>query len=207
MNGTRTKLVVATSNRGKLAEFRTLLGDLPVDLVAASEVLGEGWSVVEDGETFEDNAIKKATEVASQAKLLTLADDSGLEVDALGGAPGIRSARYAGEQATSKQNVHALLSALEGVPDRERQARFRCVLCVVDPLSDGQELVLAHGTCEGRIARAPRGTEGFGYDPVFVVEGGERTMAELTAEEKGQVSHRARTVMGLRRKLERLVCR
>jgi XTP/dITP diphosphohydrolase len=205
MNGFDTTVVLATSNPGKLAEFKDLLRGVPIELVSAAEVLGEMPSVLEDGETFEANAIKKARAIAEDALMLTLADDSGLEVDVLQGAPGVRSARFAGERATDAENNQALLQALRDVPQEDRRARFRCVLCVIDPWSAAEGLVVAQGTCEGVIARSPRGSGGFGYDPLFVVDGGDRTMAELSDGEKNRVSHRARAVAELRPKLMRLL--
>lgn len=180
------ELLIATRNAGKVTEFRRIFADLPVRLVTAAELdLAE---VVEDADSFEGNAIKKARELALASNRLTLADDSGLEVEALFGAPGVHSARYAG--GGPEANMRKLLAAMENVPDGKRQARFRCVLALVDPASpDAPQL--AHGTCEGRIIRAARGTGGFGYDPIFVVLGEDRTMAELTPEEKDSRSHRA----------------
>jgi XTP/dITP diphosphohydrolase len=184
------ELLVATHNPGKLEEFRRLVGSGEFRLVGACELaLPE---VVEDGETFEANAIRKAQHLATLSGRITIADDSGLEVDALGGAPGVWSARFAGS-AGPEANVRKLLAALEGVPPERRTARFRCVLAVADPAGPlGGEVLLAVGTCEGRIAVAPRGHGGFGYDPVFIPEGEERTMAELSPEAKDALSHRGR---------------
>lgn len=206
MTGFDTTVVLATSNPGKLAEFRALLEGLPIELLSASEVLGRMPLVVEDGETFEQNAVKKARAIAEEALMITLADDSGLEVDVLRGAPGVRSARYAGERATDAENNQALLQALRDVPAEDRRARFRCVLCVIDPWSgDEAQRVLAEGTCEGMIARSPRGSGGFGYDPLFVVEGRDQTMAELEDGEKNAISHRAKAVEALRPKLMQML--
>ncbi len=201
-----TTVVLATSNSGKLAEFRMLLAGVPMQLVSVAEVLGEMPLIVEDGKTFEENAIKKAQAIADATLMITLADDSGLEVDVLQGAPGVRSARYAGERATDAENNQALLHALRDVPPGERGGRFRCALCVIDPWSgEEQTLVLVDGACEGAIARSPRGSGGFGYDPLFVVKGGDRTMAELSDAEKNTISHRARAVNALRPKLLRVL--
>lgn len=199
-------LVVATTNRGKLDELRHLLEGLDVEILSLQDVSRRPIHVVEDGDTFEANAIKKAREVAAATMMLTLADDSGLEVDALGGAPGVRSARFAGERATDAENNAALLAALEadagGARTDDYKARFRCVLALVDPFVRDGEPVVVEGTCEGRIARAPRGAGGFGYDPLFFVDGTEKTMAELTEDEKNRVSHRARAAQRLRPVLE-----
>jgi len=203
-------LVVATTNRGKLDEMRALLEGLPLELRTAAEV-GAGpdkLTIVEDGATFEENAIKKARAVAQATMTLTLADDSGLEVDALGGAPGVRSARFASERATDAENNAALLTRLEEIAgdsgDNAFPARFRCVLALVDPYTGGSPH-LAEGRCEGAVTRAPRGTGGFGYDPLFVVAGGERTMAELEGTEKNRISHRALATIRMRPTLERLL--
>ncbi len=206
MTSGRIGVVVATQNRGKLAEFRSALGDLPVDLLSVDEVLPEYAGVVEDGATFEENALKKARAVAQSSLMIALADDSGLEVDALGGAPGVRSARYAGERATDAENNALLLRALEDVSDDVRTARFRCALCLLDPWAPGGEAIISvSGTCEGSIARSPRGTGGFGYDPLFIVAGDGRTHAELTDEEKNAISHRGRAAQALRPRLIELI--
>ena len=200
-------LVVATTNRGKAGELRALLAGLPITVHTLDEVLPKGLAIVEDGKTFEANAIKKASLVAQATMMLTLADDSGLEVDALDGAPGVRSARYASERATDAENNAHLLSALDalehtGLGERlaapTYKARFRCVLALVDPYTNDGQPRTAEGVCEGAITRMPRGSGGFGYDPLFLVEGTDKTMAELAADEKNAVSHRARAVLELR---------
>jgi len=198
-------IVLATSNHGKLAELRALLADLPVQLRSAAEVLGEQPNIVEDGATFEDNALIKARAIASATRTLALADDSGLEVDALGGRPGVRSARFAHERATDAENNAALLRELAEVEEGARSARFRCVLALVNPWQDS-DVHIATGSCEGSIARAPRGSGGFGYDPLFLVDGqGGKAMAELSEVEKNQVSHRGRAVQALREILVELI--
>jgi XTP/dITP diphosphohydrolase len=188
------RILVATGNRGKLRELRRLLDGLPgVELTDFVE-LGRTIEVVEDGATFDDNAAKKAREVAAATGLATIADDSGLEVDALGGAPGVRSARYAGEGATDLENNAKLLDALGDLPLPRRTARFRCVLAFC-PAPD--ELHLEQGSCEGRIAFAPRGERGFGYDPLFLLGDG-RTLGEVPAAVKDRVSHRAAAARAMR---------
>lgn len=188
-------LVLATENRGKLKELRAMLRDLPVDLVAVSDIVKDRAPVIEDGLTFEDNARIKANAAVAATAMVSIADDSGLEVDALGGRPGVRSARFAGEGTTDAENNAKLLEALAEVEDDQRRARFRCVIIVSDPFAEGAAReVVAEGRCEGMIAREPRGAGGFGYDPLFVVEGFGRTLAELTDAEKNQVSHRGRAV-------------
>ncbi len=193
------ELLLATQNRGKLVELRALLADLPVELVSLTTALPGQPQAVEDGETLLDNARIKARAATTATMMMTLAEDAGLEVDALGGRPGVRSARFAGEGATDAENNAALLQALEEVEDDHRAARFRCVLVLIDPWSEGDAReTVAEGCCEGRIARQLRGTGGFGYDPLFVVSGSNRTMAELTEDEKSRESHRARAVAALR---------
>lgn len=200
-----TTLVLATSNPGKVREFGQLFKDLPISLIAVSELVDSDFSVNEDGETFEQNAIIKAKAIARETMLMTLADDSGLEVDALGGEPGVRSARFAGKGASTQQRNEALLKALEGVSEGDRTARFRCVMCLVDPwaVSDtlGDEVILTTGVCEGSIGFAPQGDGGFGYDPLFVLSGGKTTMAELSPGEKNQRSHRAIAALKMRDKI------
>jgi XTP/dITP diphosphohydrolase len=204
-------LVVATSNRGKLEELRALLAGLPVRVHSLEEACAKPPTIVEDGATFEENAVKKARGVASVAMMLTLADDSGLEVDALNGAPGPRSARYAHARATDAENNAALLAALANLPDsvgtHPLSARFRCVLALVDPYAGDPEPIVVEGRCEGTLTRTPRGSGGFGYDPLFVVNGADKTMAELTEAEKNTLSHRARAFAALRPVLERVIAR
>jgi XTP/dITP diphosphohydrolase len=198
-------IVLATSNHGKLLELRALLADLPIQFLSTADVLGEKLTIIEDGATFEANALIKARAVCRATRTLSLADDSGLEVDALGGRPGVRSARFAHERATDAENNAALLRALENVEEGARSARFRCVLALANPWQEAQDYV-AEGSCEGSIARAPRGNGGFGYDPLFVVTGQDgRAMAELSEDDKNRISHRARAVQSLRRILIRLV--
>jgi len=198
-------IVLATSNHGKLLELRALLGDLPIQFLSAKDVLGEAPTIVEDGATFEANALIKSRAVARLTRTLSLADDSGLEVDALGGRPGVRSARFAHERATDAENNAALLRELEEIAEGSRGARFRCVLSLSDPWKESAEYV-AEGTCEGSIARAPRGNGGFGYDPLFEVAAANgRAMAELSEDDKNRISHRALAVKSLRKILIRLV--
>jgi len=205
-------LVVATQNRGKLDELRALLAPLGVQVLAPQDVAKREITVIEDGDTFDANAKKKALAVAGITMMLTVADDSGLEVDALGGAPGVRSARFAGERATDAENNAALLAALDTLESDPHggsrasegyKARFRCVLALVDPFVKDGEPFLVEGTCEGQITRTPRGSGGFGYDPLFLVDGTDKTMAELTDDEKNRISHRARAFDKLRLVLEK----
>jgi XTP/dITP diphosphohydrolase len=198
-------IVLATSNAGKILELRALLADLPIQFLPVAEVLGEQPAIVEDGATFEENALIKARAVSRASATFALADDSGLEVDALAGRPGVRSARFAHERATDAENNALLLRELEDVAEGARSARFRCVLSLVGPGHDA-EVHVARGSCEGNICRAPRGNGGFGYDPLFVVAGHDgKTMAELSETDKNRVSHRARAVHSLRAVLLKLV--
>ena len=178
-------LVLATRNPGKVSEIKALLPGVRV----APAVAFPGCPEPEEtGCTFEENALIKARAVSQYTGKTALADDSGLEVDALDGAPGVHSARYAGSDATDLDNIRRLLDALDGISDAERTARFRCVVAVVVP--DGRTWT-AEGACEGRILQAPRGDAGFGYDPLFVPAGYENTFAELDAGVKNRISHRA----------------
>lgn len=187
------RLVIATRNRHKVDELRAML-DLPgLEFVCAADLPGAP-EVVEDGATFEANAAKKAAALAQFAGAWALADDSGLEVDALGGAPGVQSARYAGPAARDADNLQKLIAAMSGHADR--RARFRCVLALADPA--GRTRTVA-GRCEGSLATDPRGHAGFGYDPLFVPDGHTRTFAEMDAAEKNVISHRARAVAEARR--------
>ena len=182
------KLLLATNNKGKVREYKHMLKDLPFELVSPAEV-GINTEVEETGESLEENARLKATTLARESKLLTLADDSGLEVDALGGEPGRLSARYAGEGASDEDRVNYLLSRLKDVPEGKRSARFRCVIAIAMP---DDEVELCSGECEGVITLEPRGEKGFGYDPIFYLPELDKTMAELSLEEKNKVSHRGR---------------
>jgi len=198
MASARPRLLLATRNRDKVEEIREALAGLEIDLLTVDE-LGPLPEVIEDQETLKGNAIKKAATLASLSGLLSLADDTGLEVDALNGAPGVYSSRYSGENATYAENVTRLLSELEEVRPAERTARFRCVIAIAD--ARGVETV--DGVCEGLIIDEPRGTGGFGYDPVFMVPDTGKTMAELSMAEKNRISHRGRALARMRVVLEK----
>ena len=188
------KVVVATRNKGKLREIIPLLAGAPLlarlafDLCTIDEVAPDA-ELREDGVTFVENALAKARQAARATGLPAIADDSGLEVDALDGAPGVYSARYAGPGADDARNNSKLLEALRGVPSGARTARFRCVAVFVDPARSLE--IVRDGACEGEVLQAPRGEDGFGYDPLFFVPTVGRTMAELPLEEKNRLSHRA----------------
>jgi XTP/dITP diphosphohydrolase len=194
------RLLIATHNRGKLIEYQELLADLPYELVTLDEV-GIREDVPETGTTFAENARLKAMVYARQSNLLTLADDSGLEVDALGGEPGVRSKRYSGEDANDADRNKFLLNKLRELPRGKRSARFRCVIVIASPRGETWE---SDGTCEGEIIFEPRGANGFGYDPVFCFPERGVTMAELPSKEKNRISHRARAAEGARKILDNL---
>jgi XTP/dITP diphosphohydrolase len=187
----RRIIVIATRNKGKVEELRALLGDLPVEVRAAGDYEGLG-EVEEDAESFEGNALKKAHAVARFTGEAALADDSGLEVDALDGAPGVHSARYAGPDGDAEANRQRLLSALRDAVDR--RARFRCALAFVDGVNEW----VFDGSCEGEIINEERGEGGFGYDPVFAPDGYVVTFAEMSRQEKNVISHRGRAMRKLR---------
>lgn len=190
-------LVLASNNAGKLAEFRALLGDLPIPLVTAREAGVEAFPP-ETGATFAENARAKARHVADTTGLPALADDSGLVVDALNGAPGVLSARFGGPGLTDRDRFLLLLTQLNAVPHASRAARFIAALAC--SLPDGR-MIEAEGRLEGAIAAAPRGTHGFGYDPIFIVGDTDRTLAEMRDDEKNAISHRARALTALRPRL------
>jgi XTP/dITP diphosphohydrolase len=188
-------LLVGTNNSGKFDEIKTILEDLPVRLRSLKE-FGNARTAEERGDTYAENAIAKAQVYSAATGLWTLADDSGLEVEALGGAPGIFSARYAGEGASDHDRRVLLLSELSRMPGRTRSARFVCVVALVD---QNQNLIkISEGTCRGRISETPRGTAGFGYDPIFVPEGYDLTFAELDPRLKNLISHRARALLAMK---------
>lgn len=182
-----SKLLLATTNKGKVREYSDLLAGIPYKIVTPADV-GIHTDVEEIGISFEENAILKAASLAKESGLLSLADDSGLEVDALGGAPGSLSHRFAGEGASDADRVNLLLLKLEDIPEKERTAQFRCVIAIAT--LEG-EVKLFEGICRGLITTTPRGHNGFGYDPVFYLPELGKTMAELTLEVKNRISHRA----------------
>jgi XTP/dITP diphosphohydrolase len=186
-------LLVATTNRGKLAEVRAHLRNLSLRLVSLQD-LTDPPAVVEDGKSFEENALKKARSFAEFSGLVTLADDSGLEVDALSGAPGIHSARYAGEEADDGQNNQKLMRELANVPEGKRTARFVCALALCVPGANAGSDWTAHESCEGEIALAPAGSQGFGYDPLFFFPPLGKTFGELDPYLKATVSHRGKAL-------------
>ncbi len=193
------ELVLATRNRHKGAELAALLGDLGIRIRTLDE-FPEAPEVIEDGETCEANAVKKARAIADATGLPAIADDTGLEVDALGGRPGVCAARYAGEGATYEDNCRKLLHELAGVPRERRTARFVTVAALAIP-ADGVQVAL--GALEGLIAEAPSGTQGFGYDPVFLVPELGKTLAQLSVDQKNRISHRAKAFAIVRELLQK----
>jgi XTP/dITP diphosphohydrolase len=189
-------IAVASRNPGKIREIRTVCAEWPVRWMTSGDQPDAGpWPQVEEtGQTYAENAQAKARAVADALHTPALADDSGIEVDALGGGPGPRSARFAGEDATEEENLAKLIEAIAGVPAPDRTARYRCVALLARP--SGPE-VQAEGVCEGTLLAEPRGTGGFGYDPIFLPRGFDRTMAELAPEEKDRISHRGKALRAL----------
>jgi XTP/dITP diphosphohydrolase len=192
------EIMVATANLGKLAEIREIWGGLPILFSS----LRDHWAIVpsipEEGETFSQNALAKARWGYAQRSIWTLADDSGLEVDALRGEPGVRSARYAGAEATDGDKVRKLLTALDYSAPARRTARFRCVMALVGP---GGREILTEGACEGRIAQESQGSGGFGYDPVFIPDGFRETFAQLGATQKNAISHRGKALRAMEKEI------
>lgn len=196
------RLLIATTNAHKVDEFRALLADVPFTLVGLRE-LGVTQDVEETGATFEENAILKARAYAEMTGLPTLADDSGIEIDALDGGPGVYSARWAGADVTYDVRNRMLVERLAGLPDAQRGARYRCAIAIALPPPRGLVGVV-HGIFEGIVAQEPAGTGGFGYDPIFYVPAQGRTVGQMTAEEKHQISHRALAARAARPLLEQL---
>ena len=183
------EIVIATKNQGKVKELADILADLPLDLRSLND-FENAIEPEETGVDFVENAVLKARDYALQTARWTVADDSGLEVEALGGAPGVFSARYAGENATSEDRIKKLLGELRKTASENRRARFVCAMAVAD--AGGEIKFVAEGVCNGRITNAPRGSNGFGYDPVFVPDGFSETFGELSGDVKREISHRAR---------------
>lgn len=191
----KPKILLATSNKNKVREIKEILGGLPVELLSVNDI-GEVPFVSEDGKTFKENAVKKALTLAKFTGMHTLADDSGLEVDFLKGAPGIHSARFNGEKSRALRKNKKILELLEGVEAEKRSARFVCVAALAN--SEG-EVFTTRGICMGRIALKPAGAHGFGYDPIFIIPSYEKTLSELGSEIKNKISHRAKALQKMRK--------
>lgn len=188
------RIVIATGNAGKIREVREALAGVRGLELLTHEELGAWPEVRETGETFEENALIKARALSDRFGMAALADDSGLLVDALGGEPGVRSSRYAGPEGDSERNMDRLMAGLDGVPEERRTARFACVMALALPDGDAR---VTRGECEGRILTTRRGAGGFGYDPVFLPTGHDRSMAELSLEEKNAISHRGKALRAM----------
>lgn len=187
------QVIIATQNKGKAKDFEALFGPLGYEVLTLRDV-AKDMDVEETGVTFEENAILKAEAVAEALRTTVIADDSGLEIDALNGEPGVYSARYAGEAKSDEANIEKVLAKLEGVSEEQRTARFRCVLAIASP---NKETVTYSGSCEGMILSERRGDHGFGYDPIFFVPNEGKAMAELLPEEKAAISHRGNALREL----------
>ncbi|MED1016735.1 XTP/dITP diphosphatase [Bacillus atrophaeus] len=190
--------IIATHNPGKVKEFKDILASKGYDVKSLADI-GFLEEIEETGHTFEENAVLKAEAVAKAVNKMVIADDSGLSVDNLGGSPGVYSARYAGEQKDDMANINKVLQELKGIEKEQRTARFRCALAVSIP---GEETKTVEGHVEGYIAEEPKGENGFGYDPIFIVKDKDKTMAELTSDEKNKISHRANALKKLSQLLE-----
>lgn len=193
------EIVIATKNKGKVEEFKALFERHGIKIISLLDLDEPIPDIEETGTTFKENARLKAEGIAKALNVPVVADDSGLAVDALEGRPGVYSARYAGEPTDDVKNYEKLLNELRDVPDEKRTARFICVLALAIP---GEETIFTEGTCEGQIAHEPQGTHGFGYDPVFIPEGYERTMAQLEPSEKNRISHRYKALLELEKWLK-----
>lgn len=195
-------LIVSSDNSHKIAEIKSILKDLPITVLSKTEAGCGDIEVIEDGDTLEENATKKAVEIAKRANGIVIADDTGLFVDRLNGEPGVYSARYSGENATYISNNQKLLKKLEGVPLEDRTAKFKTIIAIV--LED-KSVKLVSGECSGKIGFEPKGENGFGYDPLFIVDGYGKTFAELGEEIKNTISHRANALKELKKELKILL--
>jgi len=201
MAAEKTEIILGTRNHGKIAEFRSLLKGMSLRILSFYDFPNVP-AVLEDGKTFQENAERKARVIAKATGKIAISDDSGLEVNYLNGAPGVRSARFVGERASDRENTRRVLRLMDNVAWEERSARFVCVICAADPRG---KTVCAEGTCTGKISFEMRGAHGFGYDPIFVPDGYRMTMAELDPEIKNQISHRANAMQEFREIVERFV--
>lgn len=198
----KTTLVVSTDNIHKIIEIRDIMKDMPINILSKTEAGFGEIEVIEDGNTLEENATKKAIEIARRARAIVIADDTGLFVDMLNGEPGVYSSRYSGDNATYSDNNKKLLKALEGVPLEQRTAKFKTVIAIV--LED-KTVKLVSGECSGKIGFELKGKNGFGYDPLFIVDGYGKTFAELGEEVKNSISHRARALKNLKKELNNII--
>lgn len=196
------RIILSTGNAHKIDEIKYILKDMPFEVLSKNDLGYKDFDVLEDGTTLEENALKKAQELHKLTKGIVIADDTGLFVDALNGEPGVYSSRFAGENATYADNNKLLLEKLKDLPLEKRTAHFKTLIAVI--LEDGSHLI-ADGICKGQIGFHIRGERGFGYDPLFIVEGKDKTFSEMTEEEKNKISHRANALINLKDKLEELI--
>jgi len=195
------KIILSTGNIDKIEEIKDILKDLPFSIYSKKEVGLGDLEVEEDGDTLEENAIKKAMAISERVDGIVIADDTGLFVDKLNGAPGVYSSRYAGEDVSYEDNNRKLLKELEGTPSEERTAKFQTVIAIV---TEDKKIKTVYGECRGRIGFEVKGSEGFGYDPLFIVDGYGKTFAQLGEEVKNKISHRAKALEKLKKELEKL---
>lgn len=195
----KRKIVLSSGNKHKINEIKDILKNMPFEVVSKDDLGYENFDVVEDGKTLEENAFKKAQELRKLVNEIVIADDTGLFVDALNGEPGVYSARYAGENVSYSDNNKLLLRNLQNVAMENRTAYFKTVIAVI--LENGKKII-AEGKCSGKISFEPKGENGFGYDPLFIVDGFNKTFAELSESEKNKISHRAKALLSLKKKLE-----
>ncbi|NLV89199.1 MAG: XTP/dITP diphosphatase [Tissierellia bacterium] len=196
------KLVVSTGNEHKIDEIRKILQGLPIEVLSKKDVGLGSLDIVEDGSTLEENSIKKAKGLADKLDYMVLADDSGLFVDALNGQPGVYSSRYGGEEGNDKKNIEKLLKELKDIPLEKRKAKFMTVMALI---TEDKEIQVVKGECRGTIGFEPKGSNGFGYDPLFVPDGYTQTFAELGENIKNKISHRAKALENLREKILQLL--
>lgn len=196
------EIIAATKNKSKFKEIKKILSDLPVNLLSLNDGDWKIPEIIEDGANFKENAVKKACIVAGITGKIVLADDSGLEVDALGGQPGVISARYSGENATDRENNLKLLNEMKNIETERRAAQFRCVVALA---KNDKEVETAEGTCQGVIGFKEKGSNGFGYDPLFIFPDYNKTFAELSADVKNKISHRARALEKVKLIIEKMI--
>lgn len=194
----RRRLILSTGNKNKVMEIKDILKDLPIEVLSKDDLGFKNFDVEENGKTLEENAIKKAKELKKKVNGMVMADDTGLFVDYLNGEPGINSARYSGEDATDEKNIEKLLKKLEGVPMEKRKAQFKTVIALI---TEDDRTITVEGVCKGYIGFEKKGESGFGYDPLFIVDGYGKTFAELGEDIKNKISHRAKALENLRKEI------
>ncbi|MBC8589796.1 XTP/dITP diphosphatase [Wansuia hejianensis] len=196
------RLVLSTNNMNKLEEIREILKDLPIEVLAKKDIGASNFNIEEDGTTLEENSIKKAKTLSEKTDYLVMADDSGLFVDKLNGEPGVFSSRYAGEEGNDEKNNQKLMSSMENIPLIERTARFRTIITLI---TEDKEIITVEGECKGHIGYEPKGDNGFGYDPLFIPYGYDKTFGELSEEIKNRISHRGKALEKMKEVLIKLI--